>query len=77
MGPVNKLLQYLPALHKVLELTLHMENLEGHLVAVQVWERIIKLSNRMMISNVRSSEAPYDSPPGSHLHIRVSILRFY
>ncbi|XP_026273148.1 proteasome activator complex subunit 4 [Frankliniella occidentalis] len=70
MGPLNKLIPYMPVLNKVLEATLHLENLEGHTLAVQIWERIITLANKMVISNFRSSEAPYDSPPGAHLHIR-------
>lgn len=64
----------MPTLCKVLESTLHLENLDGHLLAAQILERIITLSSRMVIADFRSSEAPYDSPPGSYLHIRVSLL---
>ncbi|KAJ1523444.1 hypothetical protein ONE63_001302 [Megalurothrips usitatus] len=70
MGPLHKLVPYIPVLTKVLDATLHMTNLESHLVAVEIWERIVSLSSKMIISNFRSSEFPYDSPPGTYLHVR-------
>jgi len=71
---LTELVPYMPTLCKVLGSTLHLENLDGHLLAAQILERIITLSSKIIIANFRSSEAPYDSPPGFYLQIRVSIL---
>lgn len=69
-GPLTKLEPYMPTLSKVLESTLHLENVDGHVLAAQVLERIVTLSSKMIIANFRSSEAPYDSAPGACLLIR-------
>lgn len=73
MGPLKKLIPHMPVLHKVLESTLHLENLDGHVLATQILERIVTLASKMIIANIRSSGAPYDSPAGAYLHIRVSL----